>query len=128
MNSFPRLRKLRLKRHSPRNRTRPSTAIQDRITPSLDTVEHTTMPPRQRLPTGRRVNFYINDCGDLRSLQPFRATGAPSPSDRTAVFCRADKRSRERLEQNRTDALRAVWIKAAGRKEIREDTKIRDRA
>ena len=65
---------VRLKRHSPRNRTRPSTAIQVRITPSLDIVEHTTMPPRQRLPTGGRVNFYINDCGDLRSLQPFRAT------------------------------------------------------
>src|ERR1700675_3906849 len=124
MNSFPRLLKLRLKRHSPRNRTRPSTAIQDRVTPSLDIVEHTTMPPRQRLPTGGRVNFYINDCGYLRSLQPFRATLAPSPSGRTAFFCRAEKRSRERLEQSRTDAVRAVWIKAAVRKEIRDDTKI----
>ena len=44
------------------------------------------MPPRQRSPTGGQANFYINNCGDLRSLQPFRATGAPSPSDRTTFF------------------------------------------
>ena len=41
---------------------------------------------RQRSPTGGQANFYINNCGDLRSLQPFRATGTPSPSDRTAFL------------------------------------------
>jgi len=37
------------------------------------------MPPRQRSPTDGQANFYINncgDCGDLRSSQPFRRTGA----------------------------------------------------
>jgi hypothetical protein len=32
----------------------------------------TTMPRRQRSPTGGLANFYINNCGDLRWLQPFR--------------------------------------------------------
>jgi hypothetical protein len=36
------------------------------------------MPRRQRSPTGAQANFYINNCGDLRSFQPFRTTGAPS--------------------------------------------------
>jgi hypothetical protein len=43
-------------------------------------VGRTTMPRRRRSPTGGQANFYINNCGDLRSLQPFRATGVPSPS------------------------------------------------
>jgi uncharacterized protein (DUF302 family) len=44
------------------------------------------MPPRQRSPTGGQANFYVNNCGDFRWLQSFRATGAPSASDRTAFL------------------------------------------
>ncbi len=36
------------------------------------------MPRRQRLPPGGQANFYIDNCSELLSLQPFRATGAPS--------------------------------------------------
>src|SRR6202162_140146 len=68
MSSFPRLRKLKLKRHLLRNQTPQSTAIQVRIMPSLGIMGHTTMPPRQRSPTGGQANFYINNCGDPRSL------------------------------------------------------------
>jgi len=38
------------------------------------------------LPTGGQANFYINNSGDLRSLEPFRVTGASSPSARTAFL------------------------------------------
>ena len=62
------------------------TAIRVRIMPSLGIMGHITMPPRQRSPTGGQANFYVNNCGDLRSLQPFRATGAPSPSDSLALL------------------------------------------
>src|SRR5712691_8611596 len=31
----------------------------------------TTTPRRQRSPTGEQANFYINDCGDLRSSSRF---------------------------------------------------------
>src|SRR5260370_16608238 len=31
----------------------------------------TTMPLRRRSPTGGQANFYINDCGDLRSSNRF---------------------------------------------------------
>src|SRR5271154_4184161 len=96
MSSFPRLRKPRLKRRLLRNQTRQSIAIRVRIMPSLGIMAHTTMPPRQRSPTGGQANFYINNCGDLR-------TGRR--------FCGAQKRSRERLEQSRTDAVHAAWIK-----------------
>src|SRR5260370_32730751 len=86
MSSFPRPRKLRSRRHLVRNRTRQSTAIRVRIMPSLGIKAHTTMPPRQRSPTGGQANFYINDCGDFRSLQRLRATRSPSPSVRTGIF------------------------------------------
>src|SRR5271169_5698206 len=97
MSSFPRLRKPRLKRRLLRGQTRQSIAIRVRIMPSLGIMAHTTMPRRQRSPTSGQANFYINDCGDLR-------TGRR--------FYRAEKRSRERLEQSRTDAVHAAWIKA----------------
>jgi hypothetical protein len=32
------------------------------------------------------MDFYVNNCGDVESLELFRATGAPSPSDRTAFL------------------------------------------
>ena len=64
-SSFPSLRKLRSKRHLLRNQMRRSTAIRVRIMPSLGIMAHTTMPPRQRSPTGGQANFYINNCGDL---------------------------------------------------------------
>src|SRR5580704_4643651 len=69
MSSFPRLRKLKLKRRLLRNQTRQSTAIRVRIMPSLGIMGPTTMPPRQRSPTGGQATFYINHCGDLRSRE-----------------------------------------------------------
>jgi hypothetical protein len=71
-SSFPNLRKLRSKQRSPANRTRQSIAIRVSITPSLGIMGRTTMPQRQRSPTGGQASSYINICGDLRSLQPFR--------------------------------------------------------
>jgi dienelactone hydrolase len=92
---IPSLRKLKSRRHLVRNRTRQSTAIRVRIMPSLGIMAHTTMPPRQRSPTGGQANFYINNCGDFRSLQRLWATRSPSPSVRNGHFRRAEKRSRE---------------------------------
>ncbi len=68
-SSFPRLRKLRSKEPLPVNQTRRSTAIRARITPSRDTMGRTTTPRRQRSPMGGQANFYVNICGDLRSLE-----------------------------------------------------------
>jgi hypothetical protein len=42
----------------------------DQRTPSLGITGRTTMPRRQRSPTGGQANFYIDNCGDLRPLQP----------------------------------------------------------
>src|SRR5271168_801787 len=53
-----------------------SIVIRGSVTPSLATMGHTTMPQRQRSPTVGLANFYINNCGDLRSLQLFRAIEA----------------------------------------------------
>src|ERR1700732_1011748 len=86
MSSFPRLHKRRLKRHLLRNQTRRSTAIRVRVMPSLAITGRITTPPRLTLPTVGRANFYINNCSDLRSLQPFRTTGAPSSSDKLALL------------------------------------------
>src|SRR5260370_42387848 len=86
MSSFPRLHKRRLKRHWLRKRTQRSTAIRVRVTPSLAITENTTTLPRLTLPTGGQANFYINNCGDFRSLQRLRATRSPSPSVRTGIF------------------------------------------
>jgi hypothetical protein len=49
--------------------------------------------PRLTLPTVGPANFYINNCSDLRSLQPFRTTGAPSPSARTVLFATSETSS-----------------------------------
>ena len=68
-SSSPSLRKLRSRRHLPTNQTRQSTAIRASITPSLDIMGRTTMPPRQRSPTGGQANFYINNSGDLQSRE-----------------------------------------------------------
>jgi len=93
----------RSKRHLPKNRTRQSTAIRVRIMPSLGIMGRITMPPRQRSPTGGQANFYINNCGDLRSLprpMSLRAATCPcSPNPKTRVrdgrcrpmACRATK-------------------------------------
>src|ERR1700722_11508307 len=128
MSSFPRLRKLRSKRHSLRNQKRRSTAILARIMPSLGIMGHTTMPRQQPSPTDGQGNFYISNCGDLRSFLPVRTTGAPSPSARTGVVRRAEKSSRERPEQSRTDAILQFGQGPAARKETRDDKKNRDRA
>jgi len=51
----------------PASQTRGSTAIRVSITPSRGTMGRTTMPRQQRSPMDGQVNFYINNCGDLRS-------------------------------------------------------------
>src|SRR5580692_10246676 len=80
MSSFPRLHKLRLKRHLPANQARRSTAIRVRIMPSLGMVGHITTLRLQHSPTSGHTPFSIANCDDLLSLHPFRATGAPSAS------------------------------------------------
>src|SRR5580700_7548508 len=127
MSSFPRLHKRRLKRHLLRNQTRRSTAIRVRVMPSLAITGRITTPPRLTLPTVGRANFYINNCSDLRSLQPFRTTGAPSPQPGRR-FRRAEKSRRERPEQSRTDATLRCGQRTAVRKEIRDDKENRDKA
>jgi len=87
---IPSLRKLRSRRPLPASQTRRSTAIRGSITPSLGIMGRTTMPRRQHSPTGGQANFYINNCGDLRSLQPIRAMPeenehANSPSQHATV-------------------------------------------
>src|ERR1700730_8477663 len=107
MSSFPRLHKRRLKRHLLRNRTQRSTAIRVRVTPSLAITENTTTLPRLTLPTGGQANFYINNCGDFRSLQRLRATRSLRlPTGR--YFRRAEKRSRKRVEQSGTNDVFAA--------------------
>src|ERR1700687_1457578 len=86
MSSFPKLHKLRSKRHSLRNQTRRSTAIRVRVMPSRVIMGRITTPRRLTLPTVGRANSYISNCGDLRSFQTLRTTGAPSPSASTALF------------------------------------------
>jgi carboxymethylenebutenolidase len=87
---IPRRRKPRSRRHLPADQTRQSTTIRANITPSPGIRERTTTPPRQHSPTGGQANFYINNCGDLRSLQPSRAMPeenehANSPSQHATV-------------------------------------------
>ena len=54
--------------------------------PSLGMVGRITTLRLQHSPTSGQASFCINNSSELRSLQPFRATGAPSPSVRTAFF------------------------------------------
>src|SRR5271170_3660100 len=67
-SSFPSLRKLRSRRPLLASQARRSTAIRVSVTPSLGIMGRTTTPRRRRSPTGGQANFYINNCGDLRSL------------------------------------------------------------
>src|SRR5271156_4629975 len=71
MSSFPRLHKRRLKRPLLRNRTRRCTAIRGSVMLSPAITENTTTTPRLTLPTVGRANFYISNCGEIRSFQPF---------------------------------------------------------
>src|SRR5271170_7396574 len=105
MSSFPRLHKLRLKRYWLRNQTRRSTAIRVRVMPSLAIMGRITTPQRLTWPTDERANFYINNCGDPLSFQPFQMTKRAFAFSHDRVVCRAEKRSRERPEQSRTDAI-----------------------
>src|ERR1700686_3307355 len=89
-SSFPSLGKLRSRLTLPASQTRRSTAIRGSIMPSHGIMGRITVPRRQHSPTGGQANFYINNCGDLRSLQPFRATPeenehANSPSQHAMV-------------------------------------------
>jgi dienelactone hydrolase len=47
--------------------TPPFTAIRVSVTPSPGTTGRITIPQRRRSPTGGQVNFYKNNCGELRS-------------------------------------------------------------
>jgi len=44
--------------------------IRGSATPSLATMGHTTMPQRQRSQMVGPANFYVDNCGDLRSYRP----------------------------------------------------------
>jgi hypothetical protein len=48
------------------------------------------------------TNFYINNCGDLRLLQPFRATESAFGQDGALAELKAQSR---RHEQSTTDAV-----------------------
>src|SRR5258707_13290693 len=125
MSSFPRLRKLRLKRPLLRNQTRQSTAIRVRIMPSLGIMGRTTMPRRRRSPTGGQANFYINNCGDLRSFQPFRTTGASTAFGQDGVFAEL----KSAVENSLSKAGLMLFIQpdqgAVVRKDLRDDKKNR---
>src|SRR5580704_5284392 len=121
MSSFPKLRKLRLKRRLLRNQTRQSTAIRVSIMPSLGIMGRTTMPRRQRSPTGGQANFYINNCGDLRSLQPIRAThrrppgiGSMTPSAPELAPVRGPQRVTPRAEGLELKSLFAQATETGG--------------
>ena len=50
--------------------------------PSPGIMGRTTMPRRQRSPTGAQANFYINDCGDLSEQEQklvWATQGVPKP-------------------------------------------------
>src|ERR1700686_2261603 len=66
MSSFPSLRKPRSKRHLPANQAQQFTAIRGSVTPLLGIMGRTTMPRRQRSPTGGQANFYISNFGEFR--------------------------------------------------------------
>src|ERR1700683_3278178 len=102
MSSFPRLHKRKSKRHLLRNRTQRSTAIPVRVMPSLVIMGRITTPRRLTLPTGGRANFYISNCGDLRSFQPVGlGQGAAARKE-----VRDDKKNRDRAVQS--DDFQAV--------------------
>ncbi len=62
-----RRRKLRSRQHLPAKQTRRSIAIRGSVTPSPGIMERTTMPRRQRSPTGGRTNFSSDNCDDVLS-------------------------------------------------------------
>src|ERR1700683_42125 len=111
MSLFPRLRKLRLKRHLLKSRTRQSTSIRVRITPSLGIMGHTTVPRRQRLPTDGQANSSINNCDDLQWLQSFRATGVRSSSGRAAIL----PSSKNAVEKGLSKARVALFMQLGSR-------------
>src|SRR5258708_40132196 len=69
MSSFPRLRKLKSKRHLRRNQIRQSIATQVRIMPSLGMVGRITTLRPQHSPTSGHTRFLIPNCGDRRTLR-----------------------------------------------------------
>ena len=48
------------------------------------------MPRRQHSPTGGQPNFYISNCGDLRSFQPFSDDWNAFVFGQARRFCRAE--------------------------------------
>src|SRR5580704_11940962 len=54
--------------------------------PSHGMVGRITTLRLQHSPTSGHTPFSIANCDDCRMLQPFRATGAPSPSGRLALL------------------------------------------
>src|SRR5277367_5859821 len=127
MSSFPKLHKRRLNRHLLRNRTLRSTAILVRVTPFLVIMGRITTPRRLTLPTVGRANFYISNCGDLRPFQPFRTTGAASPSASTTLFAALKSAVEKRLSKAELMLLCSPGkTRLLGK--IRDDKKNRDRA
>jgi hypothetical protein len=67
------------------------------------------MPLRQRSPTGGRANFYIDNCGDCGRSSRLGDWSASAGRR----FCRAEKRSRKRPEQSKTDAVVLLRMESA---------------
>jgi carboxymethylenebutenolidase len=84
-----------IKRHLLRNRTQRSTAIRVRVMPSLAITENTTTLPRLTLQTGGQANFYINNCGDFRSIQRLTGDSIAFAFRQDGHFRRTEKRSRK---------------------------------
>src|SRR5208282_582047 len=81
----------------------------------------------QGLPTVGRANFYISNCGDLRPFQPFRTTGAASPSASTTLFAALKSAVEKRLSKAELMLLCSPGkTRLLGK--IRDDKKNRDRA
>src|SRR6202522_1987121 len=71
MSSSPWLRKRRSGRHLRISQMRRCTAIRGSVMLSPAITGNTTTQPRLTLPTVGRANFYISNCGEIRSFQPF---------------------------------------------------------
>jgi hypothetical protein len=82
-----------------------------------------TMPPRQRSPTDGQANFYINNCGDLQLLQPFRATGAASPFGQDRVCAELKSAVEKGLSKAGLMLFMRLDQTAVVRREIRDDDK-----
>src|SRR5580698_7673657 len=126
MSSFPRPHKLRSKRHLLRDQTRRFTATPVRIMPSLGIMGRITTLRLQHSPTSGHTPFLTASCDDCRTLRRcgrlvafgFRQDG---------IFAGLKREVGNELSKQDECCLRSL-IKAAVRKEIRDDKKPRDKS